>query len=81
MKVIVKENVYRWTNWKIISKTHEFTKEDARTIHFPVKVAKDGEAVVRYQSALHLVILRKVAPFSQSGVWFGAGLPQAAAGG
>jgi hypothetical protein len=49
VEVIVKENLYRWTNWKIISKTHEYTKEDARTIHFPVKVAKDGETVVRYR--------------------------------
>jgi len=49
VEVIVKENLYRWSNWKILSKTHEFTKEDARTIHFPVKVAKDGEAVVRYR--------------------------------
>jgi hypothetical protein len=49
VEVLVKENLYRWSNWKILSKTHEFTKEDARTIHFPVKVAKDGEAVVRYR--------------------------------
>ena len=47
--VIVKENLYRWTNWKLLSRTHEFVKEDARTIHFPVRVAKDGEAVVRYR--------------------------------
>jgi hypothetical protein len=47
--VIVKENLYRWTNWSILTKTHDFTKEDARTIHFPVKVAKDGESVVRYR--------------------------------
>jgi hypothetical protein len=49
VEVLVKENLYRWSNWKILSKTHELTKEDARTIHFPVKVAKDGEAVVRYR--------------------------------
>lgn len=47
--VIVKENLYRWSNWKVLTKTHAFTKEDARTIHFPVKVPKDGEAVVRYR--------------------------------
>jgi hypothetical protein len=47
--VIVKENLYRWTNWKLLSRTQEYTKEDARTIHFPVRVAKDGEAVVRYR--------------------------------
>jgi hypothetical protein len=47
--VVVKENLYRWSNWKILTKTHEFQKEDARTINFPVKVAKDGETVVRYR--------------------------------
>jgi hypothetical protein len=49
VEVIVKENLYRWSNWKVLTKTHEFKKEDARTIHFPVKVAKDGEAVVKYR--------------------------------
>jgi len=49
VEVIVKENLYRWSNWTILSKTQDFTKEDARTIHFPVKVAKDGEATVRYR--------------------------------
>jgi len=47
--VVVKENLYRWSNWTITSKTHDFTREDARTIHFPVKVAKDGETTVRYR--------------------------------
>ena len=46
--VIVKENLYRWSTWAITKKTHEFTKEDARTIHFPVKLAPKAEAVVRY---------------------------------
>jgi hypothetical protein len=46
--VIVKENLYRWTNWQITAKNHDFVKQDARTIHFPVKVAAGGEAVVRY---------------------------------
>ncbi len=49
VEVIVKENLYRWSNWNVVSKTNDFTKEDARTIHFPVKVAKDGETVVRYR--------------------------------
>jgi len=49
VEVLVKENLYRWSNWKILSKTHEFSKEDARTILFPVKVGRDGEAVVRYR--------------------------------
>ncbi|MFO1427049.1 MAG: hypothetical protein U1F11_08755 [Steroidobacteraceae bacterium] len=49
VEVLVKENLYRWTNWKILTHTLGYTKEDARTIHFPVRVAKDGEAVVRYR--------------------------------
>jgi hypothetical protein len=47
--VIVKENLYRWSSWKVLTKTHNFVKEDARTIGFPVKVPKDGEGVVRYR--------------------------------
>ena len=46
--VIVKENLYRWANWQIEKKSHDFTKEDARTVHFPVAVAKDGEVVLAY---------------------------------
>jgi hypothetical protein len=47
--VMVKENLYRWSNWKILSKTHEFSKEDSRTIVFPIDVPKDGEATVKYR--------------------------------
>jgi hypothetical protein len=47
--VTVKENLYRWSNWKIISKSHDFEKEDARTIYFPVHVPKDGETTLRYR--------------------------------
>jgi len=48
VKVIVKENLYRWTNWQITKKTHEFEKIDSRTIHFPLEIDKDGEATIRY---------------------------------
>ena len=47
--VIVKENLYRWSNWKILTASARYEKEDARTINFPVKVPKDGETVVRYR--------------------------------
>ncbi len=47
--VIVKENLYRWTNWRILSASHQWQKQDARTIHMPVTIAPDGEAVVRYR--------------------------------
>lgn len=46
--VVVKENLYRWINWTITAKTHDFEKQDSRTVHFPVRVAAGGEAVVRY---------------------------------
>ncbi len=46
--VIVKENLYRWVNWQVTGKTHDFEKQDARTIHFPVKVAPGAEVTVRY---------------------------------
>ena len=46
--VIVKENLYRWSTWSVLRKSHDFTKEDARTIHFPLKLAPKAEGVVRY---------------------------------
>lgn len=48
VRVIVKENLYRWTNWKVTEKTSEFEKVDSRTIHFPLEIEKDGEATIRY---------------------------------
>jgi hypothetical protein len=47
--VLVKENLYRWSNWQITSKSQDYQKEDARTIYFPVTVAKEGESTVRYR--------------------------------
>ncbi|MGH8315171.1 MAG: DUF4139 domain-containing protein [Steroidobacterales bacterium] len=47
--VLVKENLYRWVNWTIKQKSQNYEKEDARTIYFPVTVAKDGESTVRYR--------------------------------
>ena len=46
--VTVKENLYRWTNWRIERGTHRYEKQDARTVHFPVEVPPGGEAIVRY---------------------------------
>ena len=47
-EVIVKESLYRWSAWDVSRNSHSFTKEDVRTIHFPVQLAPKGEAVVRY---------------------------------
>jgi len=48
VKVIVKENLYRWVNWELTRRSHEFEKVDSRTIHFPVTVAPDDEVVIEY---------------------------------
>jgi hypothetical protein len=47
--VIVKENLYRWVSWEIISKTDDYEKVDARTINFHVAVKPDGEKTLRYR--------------------------------
>ena len=49
VKVIVKENLYRWVNWRITEKTHDYEKIDARTVHFPVTIEPDGEVTIRYK--------------------------------
>jgi hypothetical protein len=46
--VVVKENLYRWVNWTVTQKSQDYEKQDARTIHFPVRVGPGREAVVRY---------------------------------
>jgi hypothetical protein len=49
VEVIVRENLYRWSNWRVVSNSADYDKQDARTIEFPVKVAKDGESVITYR--------------------------------
>ncbi len=46
--VIAKENLYRWSTWAVTKKSQNFEKVDSRTIHFPVNIAKGGEAIIRY---------------------------------
>jgi hypothetical protein len=48
VKVLVKENLFRWLNWEIVESSEPFTKIDARTIHFEPTVAADTERVVTY---------------------------------
>ena len=48
VKVVVKENLYRWSNWKIVASSQEYEKQDARTVQFPITVPADKEVVVRY---------------------------------
>ncbi len=47
-KVIIKENLFRWSTWEITNKSDPFEKIDARTIHFEVTVPPDGEKTVTY---------------------------------
>ena len=47
--VLVKENLYRWTNWSIKTTNHAFEKDDARTVYFALKVAADATESVRYR--------------------------------
>lgn len=49
VEVRVVEKLYRWVNWQIVAKTHEFEKTDAQAVEFRVAVPADGETVVRYR--------------------------------
>lgn len=48
VEVLVKEPLYRWSNWQIMAKSHDWIKHDANTIHFPVRVGKNGEQIITY---------------------------------
>ena len=48
VEVLVKEVLFRWVNWTVTKKSHDFVKDDAHTVIFPVKVKKDGESVLTY---------------------------------
>jgi hypothetical protein len=49
VEVQVREFLYRWSNWQILSSTQAYNKEDARTIMFPVKVPKNSNKSVKYR--------------------------------
>jgi hypothetical protein len=49
VEVIVRENLYRWSQWSLIQQSIPSEKKDARTVEFPVRVAAGGEAVVTYR--------------------------------
>jgi hypothetical protein len=48
VRVIIKENLLRWTNWEITQSSDKWEKQDYRTIHIPVDVPVDGEKKVTY---------------------------------
>lgn len=49
VEIRVVEHLYRWNNWEITEKTDNFTKIDAQTIEFRVKLAPDEEKKVLYR--------------------------------
>jgi hypothetical protein len=49
VEVQVREFLFRWTNWQVLSSSQAYEKEDARTILFPVKVPKNSNRTVRYK--------------------------------
>lgn len=49
VEVRVVEPLYHAANWEIEQKTDEYTKVDAQTIEFRVKVPPDGEKVLSYK--------------------------------
>ncbi|HEX8325685.1 MAG TPA: DUF4139 domain-containing protein [Tepidisphaeraceae bacterium] len=48
VRVVVKENLFRWANWEITAKSDAFEKQDYRTVHFPVDVPSGGEKTLTY---------------------------------
>jgi hypothetical protein len=49
VEVVVRENLYRWSEWSLVDQSTPSEKKDAQTVEFPVRVAADGEAVVTYR--------------------------------
>ncbi|MBN1239564.1 MAG: DUF4139 domain-containing protein [Gammaproteobacteria bacterium] len=48
VEVLVREVLFRWTTSEILESSHDWERDDARTVHFPVTVPADGEVTVRY---------------------------------
>ena len=48
VRVIVKETLFRWTNWELLAPSDPFTKTDARSVQFDVTVPPDGEKTITY---------------------------------
>ena len=46
--VDAREHLFRWTNWKIVAKSQDYTKLDAQTIDFAVDLKPDQEKTVSY---------------------------------
>jgi hypothetical protein len=49
VEIRVVEHLFRWSNWSIEDRNHEFTKTDAQTIEFRVPLKPDEEKTVTYK--------------------------------
>jgi hypothetical protein len=48
VEIQVYEHPWRWSQWEVVRSSVDWKKVDQSTLRFPVKIAKDGEAVVNY---------------------------------
>lgn len=48
VQIRVPETLYRWSNWEILSSSHDYTQLNSSTIEFRVDVAPDEEQIVTY---------------------------------
>jgi len=51
--IIVREHLWRWSNWEIENPSMEFEKKDARTIEFEVELAPDEVKTLTYTAHYH----------------------------
>lgn len=49
IEVRIAERLYRWVNWNVIQKSHDYVQTDAQRIEFRVPVPPGGEQVVTYR--------------------------------
>jgi hypothetical protein len=49
VEVQVREPMFRWSNWQLLTHSLEYQKDSAQLIHFNVTVPKDGTSVLRYR--------------------------------
>lgn len=48
LKIVVEEPLQGYHNWKILKRSHEYTKKDFRTLDFEVEVPANGETTITY---------------------------------
>jgi hypothetical protein len=47
--VVVRENLFRFATNDVVEASQRYERKDASTVEFPLQIARDGEAVVRYR--------------------------------